>query len=267
MADQAPVDQVVDQQAVAEDTPEPTAVELEAREQGWIPKEEYDGDEHRWIPADEFVRRKPLFDKIEKQRRELDKLKESVGILADHNTKIKEHEYNRALATLRAQKKDAFLEGDADKIVTIDEQIDQVKDQQKQFTTQQAQAVKQEATAIHPEFEDWTNKNSWYVNNRPMKAFADEIGKELAAKGGRTPLQILQEVEKQVKAEFPTKFVNQNRQKPGAVEGAGKGNGRNSDTYTPSDMERRVAKKLVEAGAFKTEAEYYKDLQKLNGKS
>lgn len=36
---------------------DPTVVESEAREQGWLPKDEFKGDPDKWVSADEFVER------------------------------------------------------------------------------------------------------------------------------------------------------------------------------------------------------------------
>ena len=45
-------------------TPDVDPYESEAREQGWKPKEEYEGDPEKWRPAKEFVERGELFGKI-----------------------------------------------------------------------------------------------------------------------------------------------------------------------------------------------------------
>lgn len=256
--------QVVENQV--QNAPEPTPSEQEARTQGWVPKEEFTGDEKQWIDADEFVRRKPLFDKIDRQNRELKEVKKTLEQLSAHHAKVRETEYERALASLKAQKAAAYEEGDANKIVEIDEQIIDVKDQQKAHKAEQAAQAQQEARALHPEFEAWTNRNSWYVQNPVMKAAADTIGLQLAQKGMDRE-QILKEVEKQIKAEFPHKFNNPNREKPGAVEAASPKGTKTKADFAPSDWERQVAKRFVRQGVFKSEAEYYKQLEELNGKS
>ena len=55
-----PEDQVleteVQPEVVPPPSPDPQVIER-ARLQGWIPKEDFKGDEGRWIPADEFVKR------------------------------------------------------------------------------------------------------------------------------------------------------------------------------------------------------------------
>lgn len=251
---------------------EPSEVEIRAREMGWIPKEEYEGDETVWLDAGEFVRRRPLFEKIDKQNRELKEIKRTVQMFAQHHAKVKEAEYQRALDTLKAQKVAAFEEGDAKKIVNIDDQIEDVKKEQKQFEAEQAQQVREEARQIHPEFEAWTNRNPWYTTSPEMKAFADVVGAKAAGTPNqdgskKSPAEVLKEVEKRVREEFSHRFMNKNREKPGAVEGASKPNGKANSEYVPNDYERRAAAKFVKQKLFASEAEYYKELQKLNGKS
>lgn len=258
-------------QVPAEATPvaEPSPVEQKARDLGWVPKEEYEGDETHWLEAAEFVRRQPLFEKIDKQNRELKEMKRTMAQFSQHHARVRETEYKRALADLKARKVEAFNEGDAAAIVAIEEKIDAVKDAQKQFEVEQAAQIKQEAEAIHPEFEAWTSRNTWYTADRAMRAYADAYGTELAAKGGKTPQEVLKEVEKKVREEFPRKFSNPNRDRPGAVEGksAPAAGGRASSDYTPNDFERRVAEKFVKQGLYKNVNEYYKELKLINGKS
>lgn len=245
-----------------EDTPvEASANEVEARTAGWVPKEEYNGDENKWVDADEFVRRGPLFEKINLQNRELKEVKKTLAQLAAHHAQVKEVAYKDALATLKAQKREAFTDGDPDKIIAIDEKIDEIKAEQRNFEYTRAQeaktAVQQE---VHPEFESWTNRNPWYNNSLPMRAFADALGVELRAKG-LTPTNVLKEVEKQVREEFPKKFQNPNREKPGTVEGASKGSGSKAESYDMTDLERDVMRRFVRQGVM-SEKEYIAELKR-----
>src|SRR5260370_12398827 len=161
-----------------------TPVQEEALSQGWVPKDEFDGDEERWVDAGEFVRRGELFRKIESQSKELKDVKKALTELPKHNSRILEVHYHRAVDGLKAQKKNALAEGDADRVVEIDDKLDLVKDQQRQFTNQQIQeAIPQE---VHPELKNWVEKNSWYESSRTMKAWADARGMELAEEG-KTP--------------------------------------------------------------------------------
>ena len=56
---------------------EPSDIEQRAMDLGWRPKEDFEGDEATFIDAAEFVRRQPLFDKIESMGRELKETKRS----------------------------------------------------------------------------------------------------------------------------------------------------------------------------------------------
>src|SRR6202012_4093482 len=192
-------------------------VQEEALAQGWVPKEEFDGDLYRWVDAGEFVRRGELVRKIESQSKELKDVKRALNELAKHNSKVREVEYARDVEALKAQKKTALSEGDADRVVEIDDQLDLVKDQQKQLSQQKLQEVQHEI--INPELTAWIDKNGWYETDKKMRAYADTLGVQLAQEG-MSPTQVLKEVEKEIKDRFKEKFRNPNRDKPGAVEGA-----------------------------------------------
>jgi len=264
--------QVDGSQAEAPQSAEPSPVETSARELGWVPKEEYEGDETRWLDAGEFVRRQPLFEKIEKQNRELKEIKRTVAQFAQHHAKVRETEYQRAIANLEAQKVAAFEDGDAKQVVKIDSELRVVEKAKDQFVAEQTGQAQREAQSVHPEFEAWTNRNPWYTSDRAMRAYADALGTDIAQRGrpdgsNLTPEEVLKQVEKKVREEFPKRFTNTNRDKPGAVESASSKGGTSYDGYTPTDTERQIAKRFVKQGAFPNEAAYYKELKSLNGKS
>src|SRR5438132_1680053 len=65
-----------------------TALEERAIEQGWRPKDEWDGDESEFRSAREFIDRGELLRKISSQGDELRKLKEVAGALSEHNKQV-----------------------------------------------------------------------------------------------------------------------------------------------------------------------------------
>lgn len=234
-------------------------VQQEALEQGWVPKDEFEGDPERFVDAGEFLRRGELFRKIESQSKELKKTNAALAELARHNAKIREQEYARAVADLKAQKKTALSEGDADKVVEIDDKLDLVKDQQR-LATQQAlqQPIQQE---VHPELQNWISNNSWYETNKGMRGWADARGIELAEEG-KSPREVLKTLEKEVKDRFKEKFTNPNREKVGAVEGV-RGRpaaGKTDDNYELSDTERTIMNTLVNQKVL-TKEEYIAQLR------
>jgi hypothetical protein len=242
------------------DQPEISEVEQQARAQGWVPEEEYQGN-GKWRTAQEFVDRGELFGKIESQNKELKSIRETLAQFKDHHNKVQENAYKKAIADLKAKKKEALVEGDADLVIEVDEQLAEVRQAQKTIEAQPQQSVEQ---TLHPEFVSWKNKNSWYEHNRPMRGWADMRGVELAEQG-KSPAEVLRIVEQEVRKEFPSKFENPNRSKPGAVETSTSRGGKTAaDRYEPNATERQLAQKFVKQGLFKNEQEYYAELGGMN---
>ena len=106
---------------------EPSATELQAMESGWVPKDKYSGDEHKWVDAGEFLRRGELFSKIEDQSKQLKDVRRALDEMKKLHSQVREVEYKRALDALRQQKKDALIDGDAEAVIAADERIDLVR--------------------------------------------------------------------------------------------------------------------------------------------
>lgn len=233
-------------------------VELKAMEAGWVPETEWEGDPEQWRPAKEFLDRGELFKKIEDQNRTIKEVRRALDDLKTHHSKTRETEYARALAALKAQKKSALEEGDADSVIEIDDKIDLVKQEQSNLKKETPTEPE-----IDPQFTAWVEKNRWYDTSQPMRAYADALGRDLAFKG-LTPREVLKEVEQKVKEEFPHKFKNPNRDLPGMVEGSSNKGGKGATAFTLSDEERRVMQRFVRTGVM-TEKEYTDELKRVKG--
>lgn len=241
---------------------EHTPTELKAIESGWVPKEEFSGDDHKWVEAGEFLRRGELFKKIEDQGKQLKDVRSALNEMKKLNSQIQEVEYKRALDTLKAQKKVALEDGDAAAVIAADDRIEMVREQQKEMQRVSPVAQSDEGSE-HPEFVAWTEQNNWYKSSTPMKAFADALGQELA-RAGNSPSEVLKKVATEVRKEFPNKFRNPNQDKAGAVEG---GSGRGVSTagkFALSDEERTIMNKFVRQNVM-TEKEYIEQLKKVRG--
>jgi len=241
---------------------ESTPLELEAREQGWVPKEEFDGDEGKWVDAGEFVRRGELFKKIEHQSRETKALRKALEQFKELHSKVNEAAYQRALRDLKAEYKTANREGDFEKADKIEAEIESVE-REAATVQKQINEVTQESAQIHPEFAAWVSKNDWYATQPHMKTFADHKGLEFA-RLGLSNTEVLKRVEAEVRKEFPSKFTNPNRERPGAVESSThKSTSKSSEKgYELTDQERKVMNNLVASGVL-TKEEYIADLRKL----
>lgn len=251
------------QQAAPEQKPQLTEMESKAASQGWRPKDEWDGDPDQWRPAKEFLDRGELFKKIDDQNRTIKEFQKTLAEFAKHHSKVKETEYARALADLKAAKKEALAEGDADAVVDIDDKIELVREAQRATPTPQVPQVPE----VNPVFTAWVERNNWYQSSPAMRAYADRLGNELGSAGGMSATDILTQVEREVKKEFAHKFTNPNRDKPGSVEGSTNKGSARKDSFQLSEDERRAMQKFVKQIPGYTEEKYIAELKKVKGVS
>ena len=260
------VEEVVVEEVVVEETaPVVSEIEQRAIEMGWRPKEEFDGDESDFIDATEFVRRKPLFEKIDNVGKELKETRKALKALQEHHAKVRESEYQNALKSLREEKKAALEAGDADKLIEVDDKIAEAKAQEVVQRTKE----EKEATTPHPNFVQWAQRNPWYRTDGELTMVADQIGTAYAASNPQlSPDDVLKYVEQRVKKIYPDKFTNPNKSRPSAVEGGTATPVRKpSDdlsSYPLTDEERKVMNTFVRQGIM-TKEQYIADLKQVKG--
>lgn len=235
-----------------QEAPEYTEVELAAMEHGWKPKEEFKGDPAEWRDANLFMTLKPFYEKIESLSKTNKQNQKHFQQIAKDMQLVKEQAYTRALADLKAQRKEAMQEGDFDRVELINDQIDNVKDSQRIAATQP-----DVEPVVNQEFQDWQARNGWYTRDEDLRDWADARGPRLHA-NGMSPSEVLSQLEKEVKLKFPEKFTNPNRERPGAVSsGVPSKRAAKADTSGMSREEIRIMETIVRSGAL-TQEEYLK---------
>ena len=239
-----------------------SSIEIKAIEQGWIPKEEFDGDESEFIDAPEFVRRGELFGKIEKQSKELKAVRQALEALSAHHSKVKEMEYERALKTLKDARRQATVEGDHERALALEDKIDEVKAEKEQLSREAAATAVQEPEGYTPEFQSWVSRNEWYETNKVMRATADTLGKQLYNEG-HSPAEVLKLVEQEIRKEFAHKFSSPASKRPMAVEATTRSPGKARDDVSMTPEERDIMRKIVAVTPNFTEADYIKELKAL----
>lgn len=241
--------------------PQYSETELAAMDQGWKPKDQLE-EGKEFISADEFIRRGELFSKIDVLGKELKDTKKALKMLTEHHSQVRDTEFNRALTYLKQQKKDALIEGDADKVVELDDQIAEVK--AKRQVEQQQQ--RQESAQPDPRFLQWVDKNAWYVQDNELRAFADEVGvSHSKLNPGKDPEDVLKYVAERVRKAFPEKFTNPNRARTSPVEGRTQSKpASKSDDFELTDDEKRVMHTFVRQGVMTAE-EYKAELKRVKG--
>lgn len=210
------------------DVPNVEAQAAEARKFGWVPQEEFKGDPSQWRDADEFLKRgreingylrkdlEKITGKNSQLEAELREVKEVMQEFKKFHAETEKRAYDRAVAELKKQKIEAIQTGDAETVVQIDEQIEELKE------ARQTQPKQQPSTAdTKVIFDQWISENQWFAQDISLQAaangFSDIVKAENPTLVGRA---FLEKVKEKVQEAFPDKFRNTARDIPNAVEGA-----------------------------------------------
>ena len=253
--------------------------ENQAYKEGWRPEDEFTGDKVKWIPADEFMRRKPLFEKIDSlksetyhTRKELQDVKKTLTTLAEHHKKVRQTEYQNALVELKAERRIALEERDGAAIERVEDRMDELKQEKQEFDRQVQAEQKQVTVNPSPEFVGWVKDNSWYHTNKEMHDFADSIGATYLKNNPHvTPDDVFSHVTKQTKKAYPDEFSPEQKssRKPSPVD-SGDSESRPSshkkDDYKMSAEETEVARRFEQAGIM-SQKEYAAELKKIAKRS
>jgi len=237
--------EVVDE--VIED-PEPTEKEQEAMDLGWRPDgKDRDGNT---LSADEYLARKPLFNKIhnlneklDDQSRTQDRLQKQIETLSEHNKKIAEakiKEREAFLDQLKDAKEQALTDLNVAQVREIDTQIDQVREE---ISTQPVFEGNEATPEVSPAAKKFVEENDWYEKDLGLATVADDIGKRLVQekiKEGIKPEDIIQyeteiltKAADEVKALYPHKFEKKPRQTK-------VGSNRNRQPITPTETKKTL---------------------------
>ncbi|MDE2097563.1 MAG: hypothetical protein KGL39_09980 [Patescibacteria group bacterium] len=200
----------------------------EAELQGWVPKELFRGDDSDWIDAETFVRRgkeinpilkknnEVLLRKIEAKDSELAEIREAVAEFKKFHADTEKRAYQKALADLKAEKKEALAEGDHERVVEIDDEILDLKDKQR---SPEVKKPSPPNPKDDPVYRAWEDANPWSREDAMSQA-AVRAAELLRIQGRQETGRIfLDLVAEKVKEAFPEKFNNQNRNRASAVEG------------------------------------------------
>lgn len=208
------------------------AIESEARDYGWAPKENFKGPPERWRPADEYVEwakqsgRLPRgeFEKITKLvpvirqenehlKSQLAEVKDTLNQFVEFSTKAEERAFNRAKAELEAKVEAAANNADPVAARAAMQELAALRPEAPKPTPKPETPT----VALDPVIQDWLGKESWYTDpkNRALNAFATDVFDELS---GMPTEKRLAEVKRRTVDKFPEKFgLNPARENAAAV--------------------------------------------------
>lgn len=246
-----------------------------ALDTGWTPKEEWEGDPEDWVDYREFNHRGELMDRIRAQssqlktfEKKLSNSEKTLQELAEHHRKVREIEYKNALQDLKDMKKEAFESGDYDRVVDIDEKMDELKEMSKK-DSQQSQSTEQNQQTSQV-VEEWISENPWYVEDRVLRGAADALADGFVQDNPELQNDIpalLVKVKKELEKEFPNKF-GKPRNRSSILESneadvqhkANKSSKRKGSARLLNEDQRRVARRFLDTGAIASLDEYAQQL-------
>lgn len=233
-------------------------VEDRARDMGWRPKEEFKGDESRWVDAETFVKKGeevlPIIKaNFKKTEAELIALKKDVAEFRKYHSETEKRAYARALRDLEERQAEAVEANDLKSVRAITKEITDLSKNVRTDGDDNPYATPDHAKAVS----QWKGENPWFESDSVMTAAARVVADELEAAGVRGTEQMA-EVAKRIRAEFPHKFENERRRAPAAVESSTQTRKAGKTAADLPPEARSQMQKWVKSGLL-TEKQYLKD--------
>jgi hypothetical protein len=273
-----PEDNVSDNQQA--NIPENNQLEKEARIFGWVPKEEFRGDDSDWVDAEVFVKRgkeinpilrknnETLLKKLDEKSKEIDSIKASVEEFKKFQKESferKQQELEVQIAELKTRKKEAIAEGNGDLVVDIDDQIDEIKEAQREAKAEAnkpAPVAEPQAPTIpdDPELQAWFSRNDWFGKDDEMTDLTNSLGatvrKQFPHLSGR---EFLNKLDDKIAEYFPQKILG-NKSRGSSVDSGSNvrgnsGSAKKSYENLPEDA-KAACDRFIKNGWIKSKQEY-----------
>ena len=193
---------------------------------GFMTKEEWTAkgrDEADWRDPEEWKKRGDTILPIVKKERDdlrgvVTELKGDIERIHAFNQKqeerVRNEERKRIEEKYELKRKEAFEENDYEGIRKADE--DKAKELKK--VEAEPEPSQQGEDVV---FNEWKNKNPWYTEDTDLQDYANNEGaalRDAKMARGMSRKEALDAVATEIKALFPDKFVNKNRDLPPSVE-------------------------------------------------
>ena len=232
-----------------------TEPERVARERGWRPKEEFQGNEVDFVEAEEFVKRAPLFDKIRSQNKRVKELEKTVEAISKHYSATVAQAKEQAVRELFRERDEAIALGEVKRVKELDGRINQVH--------QMPEPVQAKPSVPEP-IESFLEENkSWFNKDKEMTDFASTFNEAYLKNNPGKLEESLKETLKMVKKAYPEKFTNQHREVGSNVDNPSTGGSTGSGRYTTSRLsseQKLVYNQLVKTHKQMTHEQYFKSL-------
>ena len=232
-------------------------VEVQAKDMGWKPKEEYEGEEGKWVEAKEFVERKPIYERIHKLEQNNKRLQQTVSEVSGHIQKAEKAAYGKAIKDLEAEKRYAVRSSDNEKVKDINNEIKDLR-----------QKEKSAKPSVDPTVVQFVKDNDSWWGNDEMQDYAVSRHNRILAKGDVSMEESLNKALEDVKSRFPEheSFSNGSRSRPSSVESGRRSSSGTKRRYSPADLnahQKEIGERWVRTGALKNLQQYVDELVKV----
>lgn len=189
--------------------------EAEARKDGWVPKDEWNGPSEQWKDAQTFVENGERIaglatSKARKLEKTVEELQAKVGELDISNKDLAQF-YQRALEKERQDKAALIEKLEQEQVKAINEGDGETYLRKKK-EMEKLQYEPESRPGEQPWAKEWASENPWYANDTVARGVANAIAEDLRKQGfNDTGKNFLDEVAKRTKAELPDRFKNPKR--------------------------------------------------------
>ena len=253
-------------------TEEKDPIDEAARSQGWVPQEEWDGDPTQWRDAQVFLERGEYFKTMGTQRKQIDKLNAMVEKMADIQAATREDERARVLKELSDKKLAAMEEGEFNKVVDIDNEINKIRSEPALSVPSTAGQTEQQYT--QEKIANYIDSNSWYRTNSDMRQYADSIAVGFRTSNPNATIDdVLEYTDNEIKVRYPEQFGSQvpsaspvastRRTTKPSPNGTNKKKTLDDLPASSREMYAQIGQSFVDAGAVDSIDEYVAELEKI----
>jgi hypothetical protein len=182
------------------------AVEQEARQLGWVPKEEFQGDGTHWIDAADFVQRGktilPILRKnnerlhsdvtrlggeVSRLTQALTESQDAIKALVEHQTEETKRHVERARKEVLSQLRQARRDQDVEAEVQLKTELDELDAVKRKAETPPPAPAKQPVRNT-PAFDAWLSRNPWFNQDLRKTSLATAIATEWTQAGRRSQM-------------------------------------------------------------------------------
>jgi len=234
---------------------EEMSFEEEARQEGWVPLEEWKGRKDDWVDAETFVRRGreilPIVNsKLSRTEKELEELRKKFDRYEHASKEAMKRQQKKHMEELEDIRKQAFEDQDYEKFREVEQEMEDLKKDEK---------GEEDDIQQHPAVRDFLSKNPWYGQDEDLTAYADAISAKMELPNA-TPEERLEKLSERVKQAFPHKFEDKTKARRRVVE-PGRPSQRKPKSKKPSyddlpDEAKKACQEFVNEYGLMTEQEY-----------